>query len=97
MDLTIVIKRIFIIVGLGFIMLSSFFAVFIPCVWGMCIMLSHAFDKSLLLELLIVFFLMFFGALFISLAIAGKILVYFGDLFHCEEQYKNLKLGGKTR
>ena len=85
-------KQILIVMTMFFITLTTFFALFIPAMYFNFELLKILSDVSLL-ESLIVFVLITFGLMFISLTIAGKILFFYTDL--CEWDKKLEKTNQK--
>jgi len=76
------IKKGWIVTQMVGMMLTMFFALFIPAMYLNFKLLERMIGAELfLIESLIVFVLIAFGLLLISIAIAGKIMFYYNDLF----------------
>ncbi len=91
MKLRMICKKTFIIITLAFVFLSSFSVISIPFLYWFCFcfFFSQIATKLNLLLLATISISMLFGGLFISLAIADKVLDYFVKLFFCEEHLQS--------
>ena len=80
------IKKGWIVTQMVGMMLTMFFALFIPAMYLNFKLLERMIGAELfLIESLIVFVLIAFGLLLISIAIAGKIMFYYNDLFEWDK------------
>jgi len=78
--------------GMAVIMLTIFFALFIPLMYLNFLFIIEISRSGMFLESLIIFVLIAFGLLFISLAVAGKILYFYVDLYELDKKLKSCKL-----
>jgi len=73
------------------IMLTVLFALFIPSMYLNCLFIAEIVGSGSMvffLESFIIFILIVFGLLFISMAIAGKVLYFYIDLYELDEKLK---------
>jgi len=85
------VKKAFIVLELLFIAFTVFFVIFIPITFGVFKIIEYIITPDIFIESLIILVLMFFGGLFVSLMIMGKILDYYDQLFECNIRYEQLK------
>ena len=73
-------------------MLTTFFAIYIPIMFGNFIFLKEMIDYNVdSYSSLFVFCCIALGFIWIALYIASKVLYFFNDLYKWDKKYKNLE------
>ena len=86
------IRKVWIIVQMVFVLLTMFFALFIPSMYCNFKLLEITSSHGYIFECVVVFILISFGLLYISLAIASRIIYFYDDMvFEWGKKFKTLK------
>lgn len=90
--MNVLLKKIWLLAQPFCIMLMMFFFLFVPCLYGVGRFSMHLFGYGMDWWAVGIFMVvMTFGALFVCIAVAGKILYFFDSLFEWDKKYEILK------